>query len=146
MNNNFNTNEIFNGSNGAIWLSTDNQLVKVGSMKSFSLKQKNIYADVDEAESLTKKRRLVGVELTGELTKWKVDDTFIKIFSQYKDDGQMDISFVGKAYNNSTGKVQRVKVTGVTLDELNLLDLQPKTAVEENMPYQAEDYKWLELE
>ncbi len=135
---------IFNGTDGAVWITTDEQEVKVGSMKTFTLKQTNTYEDIDVSEVMTKKRKLVGVELTGEFTKFKVDNTFINIMSKYKDGDQPDISFVGKAYNNSTGKMQRVKVIGVTFDEGILIDLQPKKAIEESLPYSCEDYEWIE--
>lgn len=144
MANNLTPKEIFNGTDGAVWLTTDTQEVKVGSMKTFTLKQANQYADVDESESYTKKRKLVAVELSGEFTKWKIDNTFINLFSQYKDGKQPDISIIGKAYNNNTNKVQRVKITGVTFDELNLIDLAQKTPTEESLPYSCEDYDWLE--
>ncbi len=137
--------DIFNGTDGAIWLSTDDQEVKVGSMKTFSLKQKNMFSDIDESESFSKKRKLVGVELSGELTKWKVDNTFVKLFEQYKNGSQPDISIIGKAYNNNSGKVQRIKIIGVTFDELNLMDLAQKTPTEESLPYACEDYEWLEV-
>jgi len=144
MTNNVKTQDIFNGTDGAVWLSTDEQEVKIGSMKKFTLKQTNVYSDVDESESFTKKRKLVGVELTGELVKWKVDNTFVKIFEQYKNGNQPDISIIGKAYNNNTSKVQRVKISGVTFDELNLIDLAQKTPTEEGLPFACEDYEWLE--
>ena len=144
MTNSLQTKAIFNGTDGAVWLTTDTQEVKVGSMKTFTLKQANQFEDVDASESYTKKRKLVGVELTGDFTKWKIDNTFINIFEQYKNGEQPDISIIGKAYNNNTGKVQRVKVIGVTFDELNLIDLAQKTPTEESLPYACEDYEWLE--
>ena len=113
-------------------------------MKTFALKQTNTYADVDVSESVIKKRKLVGVELTGEFTKFKVDNSFINIFEEYKNGNQPDISIIGKAFNNNTGKVQRVKVIGVTFNELNLIDLQQKTPTEESLPFGAEDYEWIE--
>lgn len=144
MGKNLQVKEIFNGTDGAVWITTDTQEVKVGSMKTFTLKQANVYEDIDESESYTKKRKLMGVELTGEFTKWKIDNSFINIFEQYKNGNQPDISIVGKAYNNNTNKVQRVKVVGVTFDELNLIDLAQKTPTEESLPYACEDYEWLE--
>ena len=135
---------IFNGTDGAIWITTATQEIKIGSMKTFSLKQKNVFANTDESESLSTKRKLVGIELTGELTKWKIDSTFVNIFEQYKNGEQPEISFVGKAYNNNTGKVQRVRVINVTIDELNLIDLAQKTPTEESLPYACEDYDWIE--
>ena len=144
MANNLDTRNIFNGTDGAVWITTDTQEVKVGSMRTFTLKQTNSYADVDISENVIKKRKLVGVELTGEFTKFKVDNSFVNIFEQYKNGVQPDISIIGKAFNNNTGRVQRVKVSGVTFDELNLIDLQQKTPTEESLPYGAEDYEWLE--
>ena len=144
MANNLDTKTIFNGSDGAIWITTDTEEVKVGSMKTFSLKQTNVWGDVDLSQDLIKKRKLLGVELTGEFTKYKVDNTFINIFKQYKDGEQPDITIVGKAYNNSTGKVQRVRIEGITFDELVLVDLQQKTVIEESLPFAAENYEWIE--
>lgn len=144
MGNNLNPKTIFNGTDGAVWLQTDTQEVKIGSMQSATLKQTNQWEDVDVSESLTKKRKLVGIELTGEIVKFKVDNTFINIFQQYKDGDIPDISLIMKAYNNNTGKMQRVKVVGVTLDENILIDLQQKKAIQESIPYAAENYEWLE--
>ena len=144
LKNNLDVRTIFNGTDGAVWVTTDEQEVKVGSMKTLSLKQTNVYEDVDVSESMTKKRKLVGVELTGEFTKFKVDNTFINIFSKYKDGEQPDISIVAKAYNENTGRVQRVKIIGVTFDELLLTDLQQKKAIEESLPFGCEDYDWIE--
>ena len=144
MTNNLNPKEIFNGTDGAVWLSTDTEEVKIGSMETFSLKQANIFADVDQSEHFAKKRKIVGVELKGDFTKDKIDSRFINLFEKYKDGEQPDITIIGKAYNNNTGKMQRVKVIGVTFDELNLIDLAQKTPTKESLPYGAEDYKWIE--
>ena len=37
-----------------------------------------------------------------------------------------------------------MKVIGVTLDEINLIDLAQKTPTEESLPFAFEDYEWLE--
>ena len=72
MSNNLDVKKIFNGTDGAVWITTETEEVKVGSMKTFSLKQTNTYEDIDVSESMTKKRKLIGVELSGELTKFKI--------------------------------------------------------------------------
>ena len=144
MTNNLNPKTIFNGTDGAVWLQTETQEVKIGSMQSASLKQTNQWEDVEISESLSKKRNLVGVEFTGEIVKFKIDSTFIDIFGEYKDGEQPDISLIMKAYNNNTGKMQRVKIIGVTFDELTIIDLQQKKAILETIPYSAENYEWLE--
>ncbi len=144
MTNNLSTKAIFNGTDGAVWITTDSQEVKIGSMKTFTIKQANVYSDVDQSEHFSKKRKIVGVELTGEMTKWKIDNSIIDIMEQYKDGNQPDISLIGKCYNNNTGKMQRIKVIGVTFDEANLIDLAQKTPTEESLPFAYEDYIWLE--
>ena len=144
MGNNLNPKTIFNGTDGAVWLQTDTQEVKIGSMQSASLKHVNQWESLDLSECPSVKRKHVGNEYTGEIVKFKVDSTFINIFEQYKDNDQPDINFILKAYNNNTGKMQRVKGSGVTLDELTIIDLQQKKAIQETIPYAAENYEWLE--
>ena len=101
MANNLNPKTIFNGSDGAVWLQTDTQEVKIGSMQSASLKHANQWENIDVSESLSVKRKHVGNEYTGEIVKFKVDNTFINIFEQYKNGDQPDLSFILKAYNEN---------------------------------------------
>ena len=135
--------EIFNGTDGAIWITTDTETFKVGSMEKFILKQTQVWEDIDLSECMTKKRKLVGVELTGEISKFRIDSRMINIAESYKDGDQLDISIMGKAYNNNTGLEQRVKIKGVTFDELDLLSLEQKTPTKEATNFGAEDYEWI---
>ena len=52
--------DIFNGTNGTLWLSTDDMEIPVGSFQTFTLHQNNEFEDVNEAEFLGKKKRLLG--------------------------------------------------------------------------------------
>lgn len=139
----FKTTEIFNGTNGSLWLSTDDSEILVGSFQTFTLKQTNQYEDVNEAEFLGKKRRLVGYELTGTMTKFKIDTTAVDIMEKYKKGETPDINFIAKAHNPNTKAMQVIKVMGVTIDECDIINLEQKTATREEMPYSAEDYKWI---
>ncbi len=135
------TNEIFNGTNGAVWIATDSENLKVGSMDKFSLKQTMQYEDVELSEDIIKKRKLTGIELTGEISKFKVDFKMIDIAKKYKDGDQLDIYFIGKVYNNNTGLEQKVKIKGVTLDEIDILNLEQKTPTKESTSFGAEDWE-----
>ena len=135
---------LFNGTHGAVWVTLDSQEFKVGEMKTFKAKQTNSYEDVDVSEVFTKQRKLVGVELTGEFTKFKADSNFINIAERNKNGETVEVSIVGKAYNPETKLVQRVKLEGVTFDEFMLIDLEQKTLTEESLPFAFTDYSWLE--
>ena len=136
--------EIFNGTNGTLWLSTDTQEVEVGSIQNFTLKQKNNFEDVDEANNYGKKRRFVGFELSGTISKFKVDNSFINIMEEYKNGNQPDISLIGKVENPTTNKIQRMRIKGVTFDEMDLIAFEQKKATTEEIPFEAEDYNWID--
>lgn len=135
---------LFNGTHGAVWVTLDNQEFKVGEMKTFRAKQTNTYEDVDVSEVFTKQRKLVGVELTGEFTKFKKDSNFINIAEHNKNGETVEVSIIGKAYNPETKLTQRVKLEGVTFDEFMLIDLEQKTLTEESLPFAFSNYEWLE--
>ena len=135
--------DIFNGTNGSVWLSTDNEETPIGSVQTFNLHQTNQIEDVDEAEFLGKKKRVIGYELTGTLTKFKVDHAIIDIMEEYKNGNTPEISFMGKAYNKNTKRMEVIKVIGVTFNEADLMNLEQKTTTKEEIPYAAEDYKWI---
>ena len=138
------TKPLFNGTHGAVWVTLDNQEFKVGEMKTFRVKQTNTYEDVDVSEVFTKQRKLVGVELTGEFTKFKKDSNFINIAEHNKNGETVEVSIIGKAYNPETKLTQRVKLEGVTFDEFMLIDLEQKTLTEESLPFAFSNYEWLE--
>lgn len=135
---------LFNGTHGAVWVTLDNQEFKIGEMKTFSAKQTNTYEDVDVSEVFAKQRKLVGVELAGEFTKFKTDSNFINIAERNKNGETVEISIIGKAYNPETQIVQRIKLEGVTFDEVSLIDLEQKKLTEESLPFNFADYSWLE--
>lgn len=135
---------LFNGTHGAVWVTLDNQEFKVGEMKTYKVIQKNIYEEVDVSECFTKQRKLVGVELTGDFTKFKKDSNFINIAERNKNGETVEVSIIGKAYNPETKLTQRVKCIGVTFDEFSLIDLEQKKLTEESLPFALTDYEWLE--
>ena len=135
--------EIFNGTNGTLWLSSDTTESKIGSMQTFSLHQNNEYEDVNEADFYGKKKRFLGYELTGTISKYKVGHEFLDILEQIKNGDTPEINLIGKAYNPNTKRMEVLKVIGVTFDEGDIMNLEQKTATKEDLPYAAEDYKWI---
>lgn len=137
----FKTNETFNGTDGTLWVNNTPCM----SIQQFVLKQTNIYEEIKKANKLSKSRRLVGVEHKGTIQKYKVDNSFISLMKEYKDGGEPEIKLIGKISNKATGITERVEVTGVTLDELNILDFEQQKVVTEEIPYEAEDWNPIDL-
>lgn len=135
--------EIFNGTNGTLWLSSDDKEIPIGSMQSFTVHQTNEWEDVNEADFYGKKKRFLGYEITGTLSKYKVGHEFLDIMERYSQGDIPEISFVGKAYNPNTEQTEVIKVIGVTFNEADLINLEQKTATKEDLPYAAESYKWI---
>ncbi len=137
----FETYETFNGTDGTLWINN----TPCFSLQNFTLKQKNIYEDVHKSGSLKKSRRRVGIELSGTISKYKVDNTFIGLMKEYKDDDEPEIKIIGLIENKKTGVTERVSITGVTLDEMDILNFEQKKLVTEEIPFEAEDWKPIDL-
>ena len=137
----FNTNETFNGTNGTLCINN----TPCVSVQSFSFKQTNVYEDIKKSGSLSKSRRLVGVEYAGTISKYKVDNTFISLMKEYKNGDEPEIKLVGKITNKTTGITERVEITGVTLGELDILNFEQQKVVTEEIPFEAEDWNPIDL-
>lgn len=137
----FNTNETFNGTEGTLWINN----LPCYSLQSFSLKQTNVYEDVNKSGSLKKSRRRVGIELSGTISKYKVDNTFIQLMKDYKDSDEPEIKIIGKVENKTTGIVQRIEITGVTISEMDIFNFEQKKLITEEIPFEAEDWKPIDL-
>lgn len=140
MNESFKTNDTLNGTDGKLWISTDAGDTLLGTIQSFSLKQKNIFQNLDRANKLTKSRRLVGIELSGTFVKYKVDNSFVSIMEKYKNGEQPEIKLIGLLENKNSGMMQRAVIKGVTFDEMDIMNFEQKKVLTEEVPYAAEDY------
>lgn len=133
--------EIYNGTNGTLWL---NDNVELASVQSFTLRQKNNFEEINLSTKLGKSRRFIGYELSGAITKFKVDNQFTNIMEQYKNGESPELKLIGKIENKSSGKTQRIVIKGVTLDEMDLMSFEQKTVMREEIPFEAEDYYYID--
>lgn len=137
----FNTNETLNGTDGRLWINDTPCL----TVQSFTFHQTNVWEDTPQAGVLTKPRRLVGVELTGTINKYKVDNTIVSLMQDYKDGEMPEIKLIGLMQNPATSMMQRAVIKGVTLGELDLLNFEQKTVAKEEIPFEATDYYYQDL-
>jgi hypothetical protein len=137
----FNTNETLNGTDGRLWIND----TPCATIQSFVLHQTNVYEDINKAGQLTKSRRVVGIELTGTISKLKVDNTMSALMQDYKNGDTPDIKLIGLMQNAKTGMMQRAVIKGVTFGEMDLINFEQKVVAKEEIPFEAEDYYYQDL-
>lgn len=137
----FNTNETLNGSDGRLWIND----TPCATVQSFVLHQTNVYEDINKAGQLTKSRRVVGIELTGTISKLKVDNTLSALMEEYKNGDTPEIKLIGLMQNAKTGMMQRAVIKGVTFGEMDLINFEQKVVAKEEIPFEAEDYYYQDL-
>lgn len=135
-----NEQEIWTGTSGELWLNNTERLARV---QSFTFKQTNKWEDVDDTDSFATQKRLVGVELSGEIVKFKTDFAFNEIMEQYKNRKQPNITLTGKVENVDTGESKRISITDVTLGDLDLLKFEKGKVTQDTIPYNAGGYDYL---
>lgn len=135
---------IFNGTNGTLWMSTDTEEVEITSVQSFSMTQTNEFEEYNSPNEYGKYQRFLGYTLAGNISKYKVDNKFINVLAEYAKGNQPDIYLIGKVENASTGKLQRIKFSNVTIDSGDLINFEQKVATKEEIPVKAAKYEFLD--
>jgi len=132
-------NQYWVGSNGAIWVNDLNW----DKVKSFEAKAAYEFEEVPDG--LETERVLIGYNVEGTIVMRKTDSRAILLISDdYQNGIVTDVKIIGKAFNKSTGKTERVAYRGVTFDELPLSKFEEKTVTEVELPFKAKTYKILQ--
>lgn len=142
MNMNAKSNQYWNGSNGNIWVN-DSEWDKV---KSFEVKMAIEWEDVPSG--LSTDRVLMGYNYEGAFSYRKSDKNYNTamdmLFKEYSEGRVPEVSIIGKAYNKASGKVHRIKISGITFDELTLMNFEEKSVTEVEMAFMASDVEILQ--
>lgn len=131
---------VWTGSSGELWLNNTERLLRV---QKFSFKQTNKYEQIDDTDNFATQERLVGVELSGEITKFKVDFGINDIFEKNKNKQQVDLTLTGKIENPDTGETKRISITGVTLQDFELFGFEKGKVNQDTITFNATDYSYL---
>lgn len=136
--------EIFNGTNGTLWITTDDEEIEVGSIQSFVMTQTNEFEEHSKPNEYGKYQRFLGYSLAGTITKYKIDNKMVNLLYEYSKGNQPNISLIGKIENPSTNKLQRIKYSNVTIDSGDLQNFEQKVATKEEIPIKAAKYDFLD--
>lgn len=137
-----NGNQYWNGSNGQIWVN-DKTWDKV---KSFEVKMNMEWEDIPNG--LSTERVLMGYSYEGSFVYRKSDDNYNTaidlLFNNYSKGEIPDVSIIGKSYNKVSGKTQRIKISGITFDEIMLQKWEEKSITEGELAFKASSVEILQ--
>lgn len=136
------SNQYWNGSNGQLW-ANDREFDKV---KEFEIKMMLEWEDIPDG--MKTDRMLLGTGYEGKFSYRKSDTNHKTVldlaFEDLSNGIVPEISLVGKAFNRTSGKTERVKIVGITFDELTIQNWSEKSSVEVEVPFKAYDVEILQ--
>lgn len=139
--NKFDHNKIIRGSFGKVWLNDE----KLANVKSFEAKATLDYEDVDVNGDLGQKHRYMGYSVAGTLTLHKYDSTVAKLMKDVIVSGAMpEIKVIAALDDPTSYGAERVALYDVTLDEVTLNKFENKGLTEEEVPFKAGSFKFLD--
>ena len=131
-----------NGTFGTLWMDGE----KLGNCKSFEAKLKTEYEDIQFSNELGTDSKYMGYSIEGTITLLKMDSVLIKKIHEGFNTGKIpEIVIVSGLDDPSVGSPEKVQINGVKFTELTLQKWETKTIVEEEAPFRAKSYKYLEL-
>lgn len=134
-------NKILNGNSGKTWL--NGQLL--AQLKSIELKVTGKFEDVNFCGDSATHSKYTGWSGEGTVTLFKIDSTVVKLLAKAYQTGIMpDIKIITKLTDESTGKSERVAVSGITITEFTLAKFEAKTNAEESIPLKFSKYEILD--
>lgn len=134
--------EVINGTYGEAWFGS----TYVASVTGLEATVEIEYEDINRPRKLSTAKKMVGFDGTGTLKFNKVDSLGMKEVSDALKSGrQPSFTIMSKLDDPDAMGAERVVLDEVTLDQLNLIKWEAKTIIEEEMPFNFEDWELLDL-
>lgn len=138
----FDHNQVIRGTFGKVWLDGE----RMSNVKSFEAKLSYTYEDMDVNGDLVTKKRLTGMSISGTMTLFKVDSYILTKYHKLASTGETpELTIVSALDDPSNEGVERVLLTDVKLDEITLSKFENKTLTEEEVPFTAGGYEFLDM-
>ena len=127
---------VLNGTWGNVWIDSDHMAQATALQAKFKLTK----TDVTQTGTLAKGQKITGIEGTGTLKLNKTSSYFIsRLLSDIKQGKSPVITIITDIDDPTVNGNERVKLTGVTFDELTLADWEAGKLGEESYPFTFED-------
>lgn len=137
----FNTEHVLHGSGGTAWFNGK----KLSTLQSIEAKVTADYEEINVCGDQATYRIYNGYAGEGSFTVLKVDSEVLKLMSEAYASGVMpEITIISALKQKGTNKVERVVLSQVTIDEMNLIKYEKKAKIEEEVPFKFGHFEVLE--
>lgn len=134
-------NKYLSGTKGQVWFGGE----LLANLKSIEAKVTGEFEDITVCGSYSTEKEYLGWTGEGSMTLQKIDSSVIKAMADAYQKGTMpSLKIVTKLVNASSGKAERVAITGITVSEFMLAKFEAKAVIEEEIPFSFTDYEIIE--
>ena len=134
-------NKIIRGTFGRLWI--DGELL--ANIKSFECKATMNYETLKINGEMCDQQRYLGYALAGTMTLHKINTLMVNKVRAGMINGQMPpIKLVGALADVDSDGSERIEIYNVTFDEVTLLKFENGTVGEEEVPFKAGGFKYLD--
>lgn len=138
----FDHNKVIRGTFGRVWLDGE----RMANVKSFEAKATIDYEDMDINGDFGQKKRYMGYSIAGTMTLHKYDSTIGAKYHAGIMNGELPDLTIVSALDDPTGYgAERVALYDVKLDEITLSQFENRTILEEEVPFTAGSFQYLDL-
>lgn len=130
-----------NGTWGEVWID-DYYLAEVTGLDAKVTIEKT---EVNQTRTLAKGYKTTGLDCKGTLKFNKVSSYFLNLMSENIKQGKATVcTIISKLEDPDSNGAERVKLTGCTFDELQLINWEAKKLAEESMPFSFTGWELLD--
>lgn len=138
----FQHNKVFRGTFGKVWVDGE----RMSNVKSFEAKVSLEYEDMNVNGDFGTKKRYMGYSISGTMTLHKFDSFILRKYKKGVMTGELpDMTIVVALDDPTAYGAERVQLRDVNLDEITLSKFENKTLTEEEVPFTAGSYEFLDL-
>ena len=132
---------VFNGTWSSVWVD-DEEMAEATACNAKATLEKT---EVNQTGTLAKGFKVTGIEIKGSLKMNKVSSYFIKKMADNIKAGKTTVSQIrSKMADPDAAGAEDILLTGVTFDELTLIDWEARKLLEEEIPFSATGFEVLE--
>lgn len=138
----FQHNKVFRGTFGKVWVDGE----RLSNVKSFEAKASLDYEDMSVNGDFGTKKRYMGYSISGTMTLHKFDSFILRKYKRGVMTGELpDMTIVVALDDPTAYGAERVQLRDVMLDEITLSKFENKTLTEEEVPFTAGSFEFLDL-
>lgn len=138
----FSHNKVFRGTHGKLWV--NNQLM--ADVKTFEAKASIDYEDMNVNGDYGLKKRYMGYSISGTITLHKFDSFIVKLYKDAVMSGDLpDIKIVAALDDPTADGPERVALYDVCFDEITLSKFENRAMIEEEVPFTAGSFEFLDV-